>query len=262
MREAVRPRLRLIPPDFAGHIRSGDDRDRTAADRDDRADAQDQKSDTWDVRAEARDRRAEVRDEAAPVADAEAAADRAAASRDRRGAAEDRLEAAQDRHDAADDRDESARERAISSIDELTGAYRRDSGTVELEREIIRARRTASPLVLAFVDVDGLKETNDSRGHAAGDILLRRTVDSVRAHLRSYDPIVRYGGDEFVCVLLDLDSLAAKERFEAVNSDLKASCSGSVTVGFAELRTNDSLSDLLARADVALLRRKRDRAAS
>jgi diguanylate cyclase (GGDEF)-like protein len=169
------------------------------------------------------------------------------------------LEAAQDRQAAAGDRDESARERAISSIDELTGAYRRDSGTVELEREMARAKRTGSPLVLAFVDVDGLKKVNDSRGHAAGDFLLRRTVDSMRAHLRSYDPIVRYGGDEFVCALLDIESGAAEKRFEAINADLKASDCGSVTVGLAELRASDSLAGLLARADDALLRGKHAR---
>lgn len=259
MREATRRRLRLVPPGLAGHIRPGEDRDRRAKDRDDLADAQDQKSDSWDERAEARDRRAEVRDEAALFIDLEAAADRAAASRDRRGAAADRFEAAQDREDAADDRDESARDRAISAIDELTGAYRRDAGTIELERELARAKRTKTPLVLAFVDVDGLKEVNDSHGHAAGDFLLRAIVDSMRSHLRSYDPIVRYGGDEFVCALLDLETQGAKERFSAINEDLKRSHSGSVTAGLAELRASDSLSDLLVRADVALLRGKRAR---
>lgn len=47
--------------------------------------------------------------------------------------------------------------------------------------------RTAEDRDKAFVDVDGLKETNDSRGHAAGDQLLRETAESIRAHLRPYD---------------------------------------------------------------------------
>ena len=262
MRAAERPRLRSIPQAHAGYVRTGDDRDRSAKDRDGFADAQDDRSDCWDEQAEARDRRAEVRDEAAHHVDEGAAEDRAAAFRDRRGAAEDRFQSAQDRLDAAGDRFESARDRAISSIDELTGAYRRDTGTVELEREMARAKRTRTPLVLAFVDVDGLKQANDSRGHAAGDVLLRTTVDSMRSHLRSYDPIVRYGGDEFVCALLDLDRPAARKRFEAINIDLDASDCGSLTVGFAELRENDSLSDLLARADASLLRGKRAKASA
>lgn len=259
MRHAAPPRLRFTPPGLAGHVCSGDDRDRRAKRRDDIANAQDRRSHRWDEEAEARDRRAEVRDESASVIDLDAVKDREAASRDRRAAAEDRLEAAHDRRDAAGDRNEAAKERAISSIDELTGAYRRDSGSVELEREMTRAKRTGSSLVLAFVDVDGLKRANDSRGHAAGDALLRRTVDSMRSHLRPYDPIVRYGGDEFVCALLDLELSAAEARFGAISLDLHASGVGSVTTGFAELRTNDSLSDLLARADDALMQGKRDK---
>lgn len=75
-----------------------------------------------------------------------------------------------------------------------------------MERETARAKRTKHPFVLAFVDVDRLKATNDSLGHAAGDHLLRRTVESMRKHLRSYDLIVRFGGDEFVCALVDLSA--------------------------------------------------------
>jgi diguanylate cyclase (GGDEF)-like protein len=143
-------------------------------------------------------------------------------------------------------------ERAVSSLDRLTGAYRRDAGTLELERETGRAKRTKQTLIMAFVDVDGLKKVNDLLGHAAGDRLLRVTVDSIRRHLRSYDPIVRFGGDEFVCALLDLSMSEAEKRFAAINADLTGSQQGSITVGLAELRADDSLQDLIARADEAL----------
>lgn len=55
---------------------------------------------------------------------------------------------------------------------------------------------------LAFIDVDNLKAKNDSLGHPAGDKLLRDTADSIRAHLRSYDLLIRFGGDEFLCGLM------------------------------------------------------------
>jgi predicted signal transduction protein with EAL and GGDEF domain len=56
-------------------------------------------------------------------------------------------------------------------------------------------------LVVAFVDVDGLKRVNDTEGHLAGDALLIAVADSLRACLRSYDLVMRFGGDEFVCAL-------------------------------------------------------------
>jgi diguanylate cyclase (GGDEF)-like protein len=146
----------------------------------------------------------------------------------------------------------SARERRLSSVDELTGAYRRDPGIMELEREMARAKRTDRLLVLAFVDVDGLKGTNDALGHAAGDQLLRAAVARIFTRLRSYDLIVRFGGDEFVCLLLDVNMPAAVERFEGIKEDLYLNQEGSITVGLAEMRSEDSLEGLVAQADRAL----------
>jgi diguanylate cyclase (GGDEF)-like protein len=140
-----------------------------------------------------------------------------------------------------------------SSIDQLTGAYQRDAGMVELERETARANRTGQPFVLAFIDVDGLKATNDTLGHAAGDRLLRKIVEAVRSHLRSYDLIVRFGGDEFVCALLALDIEKATERFVLINAALAAHVHASISVGLAEYHIHDTLDGLLARADQALL---------
>jgi diguanylate cyclase (GGDEF)-like protein len=148
-------------------------------------------------------------------------------------------------------------ERQYSSADDLTGAYLRGPGFVELEREIGRARRSEEPLVLAFVDVDGLKATNDSRGHAAGDRTLRDVAKVLRAHLRSHDLIVRYGGDEFVCALSGLNMADATQRLALVNAALQhAPEPGSVTVGLAELQPDDSLESLLARADATLYRQR------
>jgi diguanylate cyclase (GGDEF)-like protein len=234
--------------------RLGDDRDRTAEARDERAEAHDEASEARDQRAQARDGRAEAREQATDVINQGAAADRAGALRDRRGGASDRIQAADDREAAAADRMSSARERAASSIDELTGAYRRDPGTLALEREVNRAQRTEKGMVVAFVDVDGLKATNDSLGHAAGDRRLHVVVATIRKHLRSYDLIVRFGGDEFVCALAELAVSKATKRFEAARADLEAADMGSITVGLAELQSGDSLEDVIARADRDLYR--------
>ncbi len=137
-------------------------------------------------------------------------------------------------------------------MDELTRTYRRDTGVVELERDMARAKRTNRPLTLAFVDIDGLKKRNDSKGHAAGDRLISQTADSLRAHLRSYDLIIRFGGDEFLCALVDVDIAEAGERFSRVNANLSETEQASVTVGLAELREDDGVEDLLSRADKAM----------
>ncbi|HVF12362.1 MAG TPA: hypothetical protein VNA87_04680 [Actinomycetota bacterium] len=78
----------------------------------------------------------------------------------------------------------------------------------------------------------------------------------MRTHLRSYDLIVRFGGDEFVCGLLDLDMPGATKRFHAVNADLADANDGSITFGPVELRADESLMDQIARADADLYRRR------
>src|SRR5438105_3467185 len=84
----------------------------------------------------------------------------------------------------------------------------------EIERE---NRRRTRGIVVAFVDVDGLKRTNDTLGHAAGDQLLCNVVQSIRARIRSYDLLFRYGGDEFVVGLLDVDM----DQADTILSDIR-----------------------------------------
>ena len=104
------------------------------------------------------------------------------------------------------------------------------------------------------MDLDGLKDVNDTQGHAAGDALLRHVTDAIRSRLRSYDPIVRVGGDEFVCALTDTDVEQARKRFHEVRDELTdAHGSASISVGLADLRPTDTLHALMARGDKALL---------
>jgi diguanylate cyclase (GGDEF)-like protein len=227
-----------------------------AAARDERALARDARAAERDARAAERDALAAKRDEAAHThpatrgwTDHEMMEVRVKARRDRSAAARDRFHAKSDRAAARLDRLVSAIERVESSIDGLTGAYRREAGMMELEHEITRARRTGDTFVLAFVDVNNLKARNDTHGHLAGDQLLRKIADTLRANVRSYDLVVRYGGDEFVCGFPALDVHDAAERFARINGDLAATEEASVAFGLAELGTDDSLADLITRAD-------------
>ncbi len=189
--------------------------------------------------------------------DSRAAADRAKAAADRARAAEERAQSARDRIAAAHDRAQAALDRQASEIDELTHVQRRGAGLEQLQREIDRARRASEELVVAFVDVDGLKQVNDSEGHIAGDALLVAVADSLRACLRSYDLVMRFGGDEFVCALPHTDVEKTRRRFTEVSSALAATpAHGSITVGFAQLAAGDSPEDLIERADADLLARR------
>ena len=126
-------------------------------------------------------------------------------------------------------------------------------GLEELRTEMNRARRKRDGLVAAYVDVDGLKAVNDEKGHAAGDAVLRTVADGFKRHTRSYDLFVRLGGDEFLCVLPDVTIAEAQSRFDGLVSELRDTANTSVSIGYSELRDEDSADDFVRRADSALL---------
>ena len=130
-----------------------------------------------------------------------------------------------------------------------------------LGHEVDRARRGDGRLVCAFVDVDDLKRVNDREGHAAGDRVLQALVSIMRTNLRSFDPIVRYGGDEFVCALGAADVADAERRFALINRSLHAAVGTGISVGLAALAGGETFDDVLARADAALLAIKQERGA-
>jgi diguanylate cyclase (GGDEF)-like protein len=142
-------------------------------------------------------------------------------------------------------------------MDALTGAWQRGPGLVELQRDIDRARRGTSLLTLTYVDVDGLKATNDSQGHQAGDALLIHVVRVIRTHLRSYETVVRMGGDEFLCAFSDTPVEQVRQRFDEISAELaRAPEPAFITVGFSELGPRDARDEVVARADADLLAKR------
>jgi diguanylate cyclase (GGDEF)-like protein len=173
----------------------------------------------------------------------DAAADRRSAARDRAAAALDRQAAALDRKRAADYLRRTYR-------DALTGALRREVGRDRLVEEVDRAERTRAHLTVAFLDVIGLKGVNDEQGHSAGDHLLAMVGQALRDGLRSYDVVVRFGGDEFVCLLPDSSRAEASRRLSEVNATLGTLHPGAkLSVGLASLREGDTADALIERAD-------------
>ncbi len=250
-------------------------RDETSAVRLETADERDRYAELRDRGAEGRDRLAELHDGQADTDAARddvllrAERDRAGAAADRAKAADDRARAAADRKSASDQRAEAQEARAeaqhnleLAATDELTGSWARKFGLDEMAREIERARRTGAKLTLAFIDVDGLKEVNDSQGHGAGDELLQLVAKTVRVNLRPYDVLVRYGGDEFLCAMPNLTIAGAKERLGKITEELIAASAGqSITFGLAEHDPADGIDEFISRADEDLLRTRGSREA-
>jgi diguanylate cyclase (GGDEF)-like protein len=147
----------------------------------------------------------------------------------------------------------------ISRSDPLTGCLNRRGFEERVAAELAEALRNATPLAIVMLDLDRFKEINDTRGHAAGDELLRWTVGTIGQIIRPMDAIGRLGGDEFAVLLPgtgDSDALAAAER-------MRDSLVGrvEVTAGVACFPTQGvDLEELLRHADAELYAVKQGRA--
>lgn len=106
------------------------------------------------------------------------------------------------------------REQAIR--DSLTGLFNRRYMEETLERELLRAERQTLGLSLIMGDIDHFKEINDLHGHQAGDAVLRSIGSLLARHARGSDICCRYGGEEFLLVLPDMEMAMACERAEAL----------------------------------------------
>jgi diguanylate cyclase (GGDEF)-like protein len=133
----------------------------------------------------------------------------------------------------------------------------------EADAEIVRTRRTGSPLALLLIDVDHFKRVNDNHGHLIGDEVLRALAAELRHQVRESDVVGRFGGEEFTVLLPRTDAAAAHriaERLRASAGRLSvaaARISITVSIGVAVLGPHgDDLVELLAAADMALYQAK------
>lgn len=145
--------------------------------------------------------------------------------------------------------------------DPLTGVKNRRSMDEEINKAIAVHARNHTPYSLAILDVDHFKVVNDTYGHSVGDKILIELVGLIEGGIRCTDQLFRYGGEEFVLLLPDLDSKnieAMMQRMRiALHKSLK-SPAGIVTVSFgvADLRNDDDATQWFSRADQALYRAK------
>jgi diguanylate cyclase (GGDEF)-like protein len=105
----------------------------------------------------------------------------------------------------------------LSSTDALTGLANRRSFLERARFELERLKRYKHPFTLAYINLDNFKAVNDSRGHAEGDMLLKKAAHAIQSHVRHTDVVSRLGGDEFAAVLSDTGYTPAREAIRKVH---------------------------------------------
>ncbi|MEP6899914.1 MAG: GGDEF domain-containing protein [Rhodanobacter sp.] len=155
----------------------------------------------------------------------------------------------------------------LARRDGLTGIFNRQHFVAASEQQLQMCRKSAREVCLVLIDLDHFKVINDTHGHSVGDRVLRRTVATCQAHLRTSDIFGRLGGEEFGIVLPDCPLEKALNRVElmrlaiaSVRTDDDVS-DISISASFGVASSNSSgyeLRQLLIHADDALYGAKRD----
>lgn len=158
------------------------------------------------------------------------------------------------------------RSRALSAEarqDELTGIGNRRAFTERLANELERARRYEGPLSLVLLDLDRFKRVNDTLGHQVGDAVLIEATRRLQELVRGGELVARIGGDELAWLLPETGAegalRAAERAIDAIGSRAFGPAGRlSASAGVAGLRAGEGASELVGRADDALLRAKAD----
>ncbi|WP_312128904.1 GGDEF domain-containing protein [Diaphorobacter nitroreducens] len=153
-----------------------------------------------------------------------------------------------------------AENRALAMRDELTGLYNRRAMVELIQLECRRRRRGQGTLLFAMIDVDHFKRVNDHHGHAMGDHVLRVFADALRANVRETDVLARWGGDEFLLLLSDIEPRSAQTLLERTREAIAAlpvpnappDLRLSMSAGLALHLPHSSPQETLERADQAL----------
>lgn len=149
----------------------------------------------------------------------------------------------------------------LAVTDELTGVFNRNQLNSVLSQEMMRDRRYDKSFGVVMIDIDNFKNINDTFGHAAGDEVLKNAAQVLSESIRSSDTLVRWGGEEFVVIAIEVDEhslfeLSEKLRKRIDNESFDAVDKVTVSIGAALFRKNDSEDSLLLRADKALYEAK------
>ena len=138
----------------------------------------------------------------------------------------------------------------LSITDSLTALYNQRHFFDRLGDEIIRARRQKKQLGLIILDLDYFKKYNDNHGHLAGDEILQKVGEIIKAGIRQgVDSGYRYGGDEFAIIVVDAGRDIAERIGARVGSNIEQECGLSAATGYASLSEGMTTEMLVAEAD-------------
>ncbi|RKF44287.1 GGDEF domain-containing protein [Paraburkholderia fungorum] len=148
----------------------------------------------------------------------------------------------------------------LANIDDLTGALSRRAFLGIGDELLAASQRTGSPVAMAIIDIDSFKAVNDRYGHAAGDQVLRHFAAFVGGNLRSGDVFGRLGGEEFGVLCPATSCADAVRLMDRLRGRLASAAPGELprglkytfSVGVDQYRCDESLAQLMARADGAL----------
>ena len=167
-------------------------------------------------------------------------------------------------HDVTEKRRLESRLERMATRDQLTGAYNRHAFFQKARTELARAKRFGHALSVLMFDLDHFKAVNDTYGHATGDEVLRIFALRCRADFRQCDIFARLGGEEFAALLVETDGEHAHEAAERIrrmaeSAEIPTEAGGlfvTTSIGVASMRDEDTVNDLLKRADRGLYQAK------
>jgi diguanylate cyclase (GGDEF)-like protein len=145
-----------------------------------------------------------------------------------------------------------------AQADPLTKLYNRRAWDQLLAKEEDRCRRYGHPGSVLVVDLDALKQVNDSCGHSAGDALILRTAEALRSAAREFDVVARLGGDEFGVLAVECDAAGGEALFDRVRAAL-AQVRVEASIGIGVRDPAHGLKAAWEAADRMMYREKRSR---
>jgi len=153
----------------------------------------------------------------------------------------------------------------LADEDSLAPIANRRAFVRELARYIAFAERYGTPSSLIYFDVNGLKQINDTYGHAAGDSVLLQIANTLLANVRKSDVVARMGGDEFAVLLSHADEKTASDKAQAIVAKIEASPLAwngqsiplAVAFGIHTFHGGEDIGTALDAADKAMYRQKK-----